>query len=71
MNKDISVTQFSNIGAFIGLLMLVLNHFKINITQDEVQAVLGAAITLGSLIVSFVNRYKKGDITLSGIKKTY
>jgi len=71
MNKDISVTQFSNIGAFIGLVMLVLNHFKINITQDEVQAVLGAVITLGSLIVSFVNRYKKGDITLGGIKKTY
>jgi hypothetical protein len=71
MNKDISVTQASNIGAFIGVLMLVLEHFKVNITQDEVQVVLGAIITLSSLIVSFVNRYKKGDIKLSGVKKTY
>ncbi|MGA9769045.1 MAG: hypothetical protein WBV94_08395 [Blastocatellia bacterium] len=71
MNKDISVTQASNLISFVGVVVLVLNHFKINITQDEVQAFLGAAITLVGIIVSFVNRYKKGDITLSGIKKTY
>nr|AUN36905.1 hypothetical protein [uncultured bacterium] len=51
--------------------MLLLNYFKINITQEEVQTLLGAAITLGSIIVSFINRYRKGDIKLSGVKKTY
>jgi hypothetical protein len=71
MNQDYSVTQAANIGAFIGVIMLILNFFKINITQDEVQALLGAAITIGSIIVSFINRYRKGDIRLSGFKKTY
>ena len=71
MNKDISVTQASNIAAFIGVLMLILDHFKINVTQEEVQVLLGAAITLGSIIVNFINRYRKGDITRLGVKKTY
>ncbi len=71
MNQDYSVTQAANIGAFVGMIMLLLNYFKINITQEEVQTLLGAAITLGSIIVSFINRYRKGDIKLSGVKKTY
>jgi len=71
MNKDISVTQASNLTAFIGVLMLILSHFKVNVTQEEVQTVAGAVITLVSILISFINRYKKGDIKLSGVKKTY
>jgi hypothetical protein len=71
MNQDYSVTQAANIGAFIGVIVLLLNYFKINITQEEVQTILGAAITIGSIIISFINRWRKGDIKFSGVKKTF
>jgi hypothetical protein len=71
MNMDYSVTQAANIGAFVGVIVLLLNFFKINITQEEVQTLIGAAITIGSIIISFINRWRKGDIKLSGFKKTY
>jgi uncharacterized YccA/Bax inhibitor family protein len=69
--KDISVTQVSNYGALVGVVMLLLNHFKINIAKEEVDVIIASVLTLGSLLVNIINRYKKGDIRLSGVKKTY
>ncbi|MFP5263753.1 MAG: hypothetical protein ACLGJB_17875 [Blastocatellia bacterium] len=71
MNQEYSVTQAANIGAFVGVIVILLKFFKVNIAEEEVQTLLGAAITIGSIIVNFINRYRKGDIRLSGVKKTF
>ena len=64
-----STTQTANIVALAGFLVIVLNHFKINITTEEIQAFLGAGLILGGLIWSWVSRYRKGNLTLVGKRK--
>ena len=61
-----STTQTSNLIALAGFLMIVANHFKLNITTEEIQAVLGAGLILGGVIWNWINRYKQGDLTLTG-----
>ena len=67
--ENFSTTQASNLTAVVGVLVLILNYFKINIGSDELMALVGASITLASIVVNFVNRYKEGDLTVSGFRK--
>lgn len=67
--SNYSVTQASNITVVVGLIVLILNHFHVNIGSDEISAVIGAAISIVGVIVSWVNRYKKGDLTAGGFRK--
>jgi hypothetical protein len=67
--NSFSTTQASNIAAFVGLVVLILNHFHVNIGSDEVSAFVGAVITLGGIVVSWVNRYQQGDLTVAGFRK--
>lgn len=64
-----STTQASNITVVVGLIVLILNHFHVNIGSDEISAVIGAGIAIVGVIVSWVNRYKKGDLTAGGFRK--
>lgn len=64
-----SQTQLANIGAFAGLLVILLGKFGVSVSTEEVTFVIGALITLGSTGYNFYNRYKKGDLTLGGFKK--
>lgn len=64
-----SLTQGGNLASIIGLIMLVLNLFKINIAQDEVEKVISAVIILVGVITSWIGRYRHGDLKLSGFKK--
>ena len=67
--NNFSTTQASNIGVFVGVLVIILKYFKINIASEELQTIIGAAITVVSGIISFINRYKKGDLTVVGMRK--
>lgn len=67
--ENYSVTQASNITAIAGVAVLILNQFHVNISNDEVSLLLGSVMTLGALVTSFVNRYKKGDLTVGGFRK--
>lgn len=64
--ENYSVTQTANIAAIVGVIVMVLNHFNINIGSEEVSGFIGAVITIFSIITSFINRYKKGDLTVGG-----
>jgi hypothetical protein len=66
--QNYSTTQTSNIVALSGFIVILLNHFKINITHEELQAALGAGLILGGLVWSWVDRYKKGDLTITGAR---
>jgi hypothetical protein len=64
-----STTQTGNLVALAGLLATVLNYFNVNITSDELQALIGAAAILVGVVTSWVGRYKKGDLTIGGFRK--
>lgn len=63
-----SVTQGSNIAVFVGLIVLILNHFHVNIGSDDVSTIVGAIIAIIGVVTSYINRYKKGDVTALGTK---
>ena len=69
MESKFSVTQNANLVALVGFIMLVLRHYQIGITDNELTALLGGAITIGGVIWNWVNRYKSGDLFLSGRRK--
>ena len=65
-----STTQASNIAALAGVLVLILGHFKVAIAEEDITTVLAAVWTVGSVIVNYWNRYKKGDLTFGGVRKS-
>lgn len=61
-----SMTQSGNVVAFI---MFMTELFKINVTNSEVETVVKAVIGVVGVIISWVGRYRKGDLTLAGFRK--
>ncbi len=67
--ENYSTTQASNLGAVAGLIVIIMGKiFHISATIEEVTLALGGAIALVSIIVNWVNRYKKGDLTPLGAR---
>lgn len=64
-----SITQLSNYSAFIGVIMIILQHYNIQIAQEELQTVLGGILSVVGIIVNWYNRFKKGDVTVLGSYK--
>lgn len=67
--NQISQTQLSNFMTAAGLITLVLAKFGVAANASNVAFVLGAAWSIGWTVYSYVQRYQKGDLTLSGIRK--
>lgn len=67
--ENFSTTQAGNIGVLVGLIVLILNHFKLNISSDEITQVIGAGFVIVSTVVSWVSRFRKGDVTIAGFRK--
>ena len=61
-----SLTQTGNYVALIGFF---LGLFKVNIATEEIGKFVEAAMILIGLIVSWVGRYRQGDLTLLGFRK--
>lgn len=66
---EYSTTQTTNLTAIVGVLVLILNHFNINIGSEELMALIGAILSVGGIVMNWIHRYKKGDLTLGGFKK--
>lgn len=64
-----SQTQLSNYVGAAAVIALLLQHVGIIIPQDNIAFVLFSVVTLGSQAYSFYQRYKKGDLTLGGVRK--
>ncbi len=64
-----STVQGSNLVALLGVIMLVLNYFKIQITQEEIQSLIGGILAIAGILLSWWRRYKQGDLKLSGVRK--
>lgn len=66
---QISQTQLSNIATLAGLLVIILGKMGIEIGTQELTFLIGAVWSVGWTIYNYYQRYKKGDLTLSGIRK--
>lgn len=64
-----STTQATNLTAIVGVLVMILNHFKINIGSDDIMAFVGSVMTIGGIFANYFHRYQKGDLTLGGFRK--
>ena len=67
--KNYSSTQAGNLGAIVGVIMLILNMLKINIAQEELQALIGGLLAVGGILLSWYKRWSQGDLKLSGFRK--
>jgi len=65
----LSTTQTTNYTAIVGVIVLILNHFKINIGSDEIMSLIGGTLAVVGIISNWYHRYKKGDLTVAGIRK--
>ena len=66
---NFSLTQTGNLTALIGVVMFALRYFEINIAQEEIQALLAAGLSFFGIILSWIGRYRKGDLTKLGFRK--
>jgi len=64
-----STTQATNIASIVGVIMLVLNHYNINITGEELTAIIGGILSVGGVLMNWYNRFQKGDLTPLGFRK--
>lgn len=64
-----STTQTSNIASIIGVVVLVLNHFKIDIGSEDLTIVIGGILSVGGVVMNWIHRYQKGDLTFGGFRK--
>ena len=67
--ENFSTTQASNITILAGFLVMVARHYRWDIAQEEIVALLGGLAVAVGVIVSFVSRYRKGDLTIIGARK--
>jgi len=64
-----STTQASNLASLAGAVAVLASIFGKNVDADQLTQVMGAVVVIVSAVVSFVNRYKKGDLTVLGSRK--
>ena len=67
--QNYSNTQAAHIAVFVGILGMILRHFRIIVPESELTAFTVGLIALGGLIWAWWERYKKGDLTLGGFRR--
>jgi len=63
---NFSLTQ---IGNYVALIAFILGLLKVNISTEEISRFVEAGAVVVGLVVSWVGRYRQGDITALGFKK--
>lgn len=59
------MTQGGNVGVIVGVLVLVLKQFNLDLAPDE----LALVVTAIGVIISWIGRYRQGDLTVAGFRK--
>lgn len=67
--SKLSQTQLSNLMSIAGLIVLAANQFGFIIAQNKVAFILSAGWTLAWNGYNYYQRFKKGDLSLSGVRK--
>ena len=71
--ENYSTTQATNLVSFGAVITIVIRIFTTHSVSDVTEAewqMLGAAIIIGiTNVVSWIDRFKKGDVTVLGARK--
>lgn len=67
--NNFSTTQLNNIATFCGLASIILAKLGVSIGSDELQLTVGMVVALVANILNYIHRYKKGDLTVGGLRK--
>lgn len=65
-----STTQGGNLVVLAGFIAMILQKIGVNIGSEELTQFLSAAAIAVGFAISWYGRWKKGDITIAGFKKT-
>lgn len=66
---NVSTTQVTNYATIIGVVVMILNHYHINIASDEIDTLVAGILAVGGVLMNFWHRYQRGDLKLSGARK--
>lgn len=69
MKTNFSVTQATNFVSLAGAIVIIAKMFDVQLDANQIAELLGAVAIIVATIVSLINRYKKGDITIAGARK--
>ena len=67
--KNFSLTQSGNLTVIIGMIMLILRYFQVNIAEEEIQILIGGILAVAGVVVSWYGRFRAGGITKLGFRK--
>jgi len=67
--NNFSQTQLANILTFAGFIVYIANQVGFVLEQNVVAYFIGVALSLGGLAYNYYQRFKKGDLKLSGVRK--
>lgn len=67
--NNFSTTQTTNLASIVGVLILILNHFHVNIANDELTTVIGGCVAVGGVLANWYHRYQQGDLTAAGFRR--
>lgn len=65
-----STTQKTNYLSLAGALVVILGYFNVKIDINDLAMLLGSIATVVGILLNFYHRYKKGDITITGVRTT-
>ncbi len=65
----LSQTQLSNVATAAGLIVLLAQQAGVALEANVVAYWLAACWSLGWTAYNYIQRYKKGDLTLAGVRK--
>jgi len=67
--QNFSTIQASNLVSLAAILVICLKGFGIVLQTEEVTTFLAVGVLIVSPIVSYVSRWRKGDLTPLGFRK--
>lgn len=67
--SNISQTQLANFATFAGLIVIVSQQMGWVLSTDQVTFILASCWSLGWTAYNYYQRWEKGDLKLSGVRK--
>lgn len=64
--NNFSQTQLQNLRVAAGVIVMIAAKFNFALDLSETLFILGGLWTIGTVIYSYYQRFKKGDLSLGG-----
>jgi hypothetical protein len=69
MFQNYSQTYAAAITTYVPLLVLILRAFGLDLVESDVVLVVSSLVSTVGFVWQIVQRFSKGDVTVSGVRK--